>query len=1048
MWAEHAQRMGDRGGFRRPVVGLRRLSGLLAMVATLAVSAALADAASGSAVVAWGDNVSSEIGIGTGTLSSPVTQVTGLQSGITAISARGLHTLALRADGTVVAWGSNYFGQLGDGTTTDRATPVLVAGLSRVIAVAAGETFSLALRSDGSVVAWGANDSGQLGDGTATDHHTPTPVSGLSSGVTAIAAGAAHALALRSDGSVLAWGSDHWGQLGDGSNADRSTPVAIISPSSGVTAIAAGAAHSLAIERGGDLVAWGENSAGQLGDGTTTNRSTPVQVTGLTSGVRAVSAGSRHTLALLSDGSVEAWGSNLFGQLGDGSTAFTRKAPQPVSGLTSNVTAISAGGAHSLALRADGSVLAWGKNLYGELGDGTTTNHNVPVAVSALTSGVTAIAAGASHSVALQGAAGPAPAGGPPPPVFPPQPSAPVPVAVSGLAPGPNVPATGTDPIEWAHPVLATDPAQPKHMAIAYSDQTNCWLSLSGDGGATWTHQILIGSSGVLHPQSVSAPGTNFKFCFNPSVAYGPGGSLFYLENSVGAGFSAGNIFLSASSDGGTTFQAPQQIDLNPPPGSSSFAFQGVGVAVDMTTGSTRGTVYAEWDTNDPFGGGGTGGGARKRVLMAGCDPAAVSAYLSGGALTCRPAALVGSDTALGAVFHSLAVGQDGRVYAAWLEGGEADVANLDSVGPYELLVSSSSDQARTFGAPVIADSLALTCPYFNDTCHTFPTFPEAFVSVAAGPPGQVYATVEASRFGHARFVVSGSSDGGRTWSTRQGITLAGGSADDQHAPQVAVAPSGRVDVGWYEVVPDGNGIPGATGSATQNVYVASSFDHGQTYTAPRKLNTAPSLYINADQSAGTYGDIVSFGLASAATTTSAAWVDTRNATPDAPSKNDIFTSTVTAPTAPAAGGAPGPRISRLRLTNDPFVVARARTPISGSAARRVTGRHRRGTALEYTLSEAATVRIAISRRLPGRRRGGRCVATSPRLRRGAGCTRSVARGSLTRTSHAGPNTVAFSGRIGSKALAPGAYQATLTAVDGAGRRSSPRTVRFTIVAR
>ena len=1062
MRAYVAQGVTGRHGFRGRRIGHCRAACLLAVLALLAGPPALAHAA-GSAAVAWGDNISSQIGIGTSTLSSQLAQVTGLQTGVVAVSASGLDTLVVRSDGTVVAWGSNYFGQLGDGTTTDRATPVVVSGLTDVKAVAAGETFSLALLNNGSVVAWGKNDWGQLGDGTSTDHLTPAPVSGLTSGVTAIAAGGSHALALKSNGSVVAWGSNHFGQLGDGTNTDENTPVAVSGLTSGVTAISAGSAHSLAIQSGG-AVAWGENAAGQLGDGTGNfaNSSLPVQVSGLTSGVTAVAAGGRHSLALLSTGSVRAWGSNLYGQLGNGTTVFRSDTPQQVTGLTSGVTAISAGGQHGLALKSDGTVVAWGKGFFGELGSGTA-NSNVPVAVSGL-SGVTAIAAGGSHNVALQPTPGPAGSAGPPPPVFPPQPAPPVAMAASPLTPPTNVaatPANPPNPLEWAHPVIAADPAQPTHMAIAYSDQNNCWLSLSSDGGATWTNEELIGSAGLLHPVSVTNPGTTFPFCFNPSVAYGPNGRLFYLENSVGSGFRAGNMFLTASADGGATFQAPQQVDLNPPSGSSSFAFQGIGVAVDMTAGSTRGTVYVEWDTDDPFGGGGTGGAGRSRTMIAGCEPAAVNAYLATGSLVCRPSVLAGAATDTGRVFQSIAVGADGRVYAAWLEGGEATVANLDSVGPYELLVSSSTDQARTFSTPVIADSLGITCPFFN--CRTISPYPLGVVSVAAGPsPGEVYVTVEYSRFGHARFVVSGSTDGGATWTTRTGIALAGGSSDDQIAPQVAVAPSGRVDVAWYEAV------PGAAGSATQEVYVASSTDHGQTYSAPRKLNDAPSNYITPSPDPnigvyGTYGDDTSIGLVSSDTSITAAWPDTRHAGQN-PFKNDIFTSTLTLP-APGPGPGPGPgsgpgpgpgpgpgatppTVTHFRLTNKVFVVGRAFTPLFGSAAAIRHRKHKIGTKFKYTLSEAATVEIAISRRLPGRRRGKSCVAPAKKLRHAKACTRIIARGTLTRTSHLGANRVAFSGRIGSRALKPGAYQATLTATDSAKLTSKPQTIRFTIVRR
>jgi len=313
-----------------------------------------------------------------------------------AIAAGLYHTAGLRSDGTVWAWGDNAYGQLGDGTTTQRNTPVQVSGLSSVTAIAAGEYHTVALESDGTVWAWGYNVWGELGDGTATQRNTPVQVSGLSS-VTAIAAGDVHTVVLRSDGTVWAWGWNGYGQLGDGTATQRNTPVQVSGLSS-VTAITAGYAHSVALKSDGTAWSWGWNGYGQLGDGTATQRNTPVQVSGLSS-VTAIAAGDRHTVALRSDGTVWAWGDNSYGQLGDG-TATQRNTPVQVSGLDS-VTAISAGAYHAVALKSDGTVWAWGYNGNGRLGDGTTTNRNTPVQASGLSS-VTGIAAGEYSTVALK----------------------------------------------------------------------------------------------------------------------------------------------------------------------------------------------------------------------------------------------------------------------------------------------------------------------------------------------------------------------------------------------------------------------------------------------------------------------------------------------------------------------------------------------------------------------------------------------------------------------------------------------------------------------
>ncbi|AEG14452.1 Ig domain protein group 2 domain protein [Desulfofundulus kuznetsovii DSM 6115] len=303
-------------------------------------------------------------------------------TGVVAVEAGSFYSLALKSDGTVWAWGDNYYGQLGDGTTTNRYTPVQVQNLTGVVAIAAGGGHSLALKSDGTVWAWGYNGYGQLGDGTITNRTTPVQVKNLT-GVVAVAAGGGHSLALKSDGTVWAWGYNGYGQLGDGTTMNRYTPVQVQNLT-GVVAIAAGSSHSLALKSDGTVWAWGNNGYGQLGDGTTTNRTTPVRVQGLTD-VVAIAAGNEHSLALKSDGTVWTWGWNYSGQLGDGTTT-NRYTPVQVQNLT-GVVAIAAGGGHSLALKSDGTVWAWGNNDWGELGDGTRTDRHTPVQVSGLNLG-------------------------------------------------------------------------------------------------------------------------------------------------------------------------------------------------------------------------------------------------------------------------------------------------------------------------------------------------------------------------------------------------------------------------------------------------------------------------------------------------------------------------------------------------------------------------------------------------------------------------------------------------------------------------------------
>ncbi|OZD56702.1 hypothetical protein CH252_04300 [Rhodococcus sp. 06-1477-1B] len=286
--------------------------------------------------------------------------------------------MVLLANGTVWTMGENNGGQLGDGSTTSRTTWAQVAGVSGAIGIAAVEFSGFALLSDGSVKAWGANNRGQLGNGSYTPSLTPVAVVGLS-GVTQIAGGAYAAYALMPDGTVTAWGSNASGQLGDGTKVDRRLPSSIPGLS-GVTRMASTYSTAYALSSNGSVKAWGRNGYGEVGIGSTTDQLTPTVVSGLSSGVTQIAGGFGTGYAVLSDGSVKAWGYNNYGQVGIGSTT-NQLTPTVVSGL-SNVTQIAGGALTGYALSSDGSVDAWGYNGYGQIGDGTTTNRPVPVAVS------------------------------------------------------------------------------------------------------------------------------------------------------------------------------------------------------------------------------------------------------------------------------------------------------------------------------------------------------------------------------------------------------------------------------------------------------------------------------------------------------------------------------------------------------------------------------------------------------------------------------------------------------------------------------------------
>jgi len=334
--------------------------------------------------------------------------VVGLSSGVAAVSADGKHACALTTAGGVKCWGDNTTGELGDGQacgTRICTTPVAVSGLaSGVAAVAAGDFFTCAVTTAGGVKCWGANGAGQIGAVTTQNcgdpdllnpcSTVPLDVVGLSSGVAAVVAGGGHACALTTAGGVKCWGANYFGQLGDGQACGTEaciTPVDVTGLSSGVAGISAGGAHTCAVTTAGAVKCWGAGREGQLGTAATEEcgpyqspcSTTPVDVAELSSDVAAVAAGGAHTCALTTAGAVKCWGSNGAGQLGDGQACGTTACTTPVdvTGLSSGVAAVAAGGAHTCALATAGGLRCWGSNSFGELGDGTTTDRTTPVDV-------------------------------------------------------------------------------------------------------------------------------------------------------------------------------------------------------------------------------------------------------------------------------------------------------------------------------------------------------------------------------------------------------------------------------------------------------------------------------------------------------------------------------------------------------------------------------------------------------------------------------------------------------------------------------------------
>ena len=301
------------------------------------------------------------------------------------VSLGGVHSAAITTDGDLYTWGYNDYGQLGDGTTKIKSTPVKI--MNDVASVSLGGVHSAAITTDGDLYTWGYNDYGQLGDGTTKIKSTPIKIM---NDVASVSLGGAHSAAITTDGDLYTWGCNNSGILGDGTTESKSTPVKIMSD---VASVSLGEAHSAAITTDGDLYTWGYNGDGQLGDGTTENKSTPVKIM---SDVASVSLGRFHSAAITTDGDLYTWGYNVYGQLGDGTTES--KSTTPVK-IMSDVASVSLGDFHSAAITTDGDLYTWGYNSDGQLGDGTTESKSTtPVKIM---SDVASVSLGDFHSAAI-----------------------------------------------------------------------------------------------------------------------------------------------------------------------------------------------------------------------------------------------------------------------------------------------------------------------------------------------------------------------------------------------------------------------------------------------------------------------------------------------------------------------------------------------------------------------------------------------------------------------------------------------------------------------
>ena len=350
----------------------------------------------------WGQGSFGKLGDNSTTnKSSPIT-ITGGFSDWCNVSAGYDHSLGIAYNGSAWAWGLGSAGRLGDNSVVSSSSPVsVVGGFTDWRQLSAGGAHSLGVRQSGTLYAWGCNSFAQLGDNTTVNKSSPVSVVGGFTDWCQLSAGFRHSLAVRCNGTAWAWGAGYRGRLGDGTSTDKSSPVSVVGGFTDWCQLSAGAYHSVAVRCNGTAWAWGRGTCGRLGDNTNVDKSSPVSVVGGFIDWCQVSAGVYHSVAIRQNGTAWTWGSAASGSLGN-NTIVSKSSPVSVVGGFTDWCQVSAGRDNNLGIRRNGTAWAWGKNYCGSLGDNTTVNKSSPVSVVGGFTDWCQVSGGNYHSLAIR----------------------------------------------------------------------------------------------------------------------------------------------------------------------------------------------------------------------------------------------------------------------------------------------------------------------------------------------------------------------------------------------------------------------------------------------------------------------------------------------------------------------------------------------------------------------------------------------------------------------------------------------------------------------